>query len=90
MFGIDNDGTIVGIVDMKKLCLDIENKINQNINPIPDYTLKKDVKNNIVKLVVKEGKDKPYFYKSKSYMRRDSSTVEMDKYELKRFIMVKQ
>ena len=87
IFGVDDDGTIVGIDDMKKLRLDVENKINQNINPIPDYTLEEDKKNNIVKLVVKEGKDKPYFYKSKSYMRRDTSTVEMDKYELKRFIM---
>lgn len=87
IFGVNDDGTIVGIGDMKKLRLDIENKINQNINPIPDYTLEEDEKNNIVKLVVKEGKDKPYFYKSKSYMRRDTSTVEMDKYELKRFIM---
>ena len=87
IFGVDDDGTIVGIDDMKKLRLDIENKINQNINPIPDYTLEEDEKNNIIKLVVKEGKDKPYFYKSKSYMRRDTSTVEMDKYELKRFIM---
>ena len=87
IFGVDDDGTIVGIDDMKKLRLDIENKINQNINPIPDYTLEEDENNNIVKLVVKEGKDKPYFYKSKTYMRRDTSTVEMDKYELKRFIM---
>ncbi len=87
IFGVDDDGTIVGIDDMKKTRLDIENKINQNINPIPDYTLEEDEKNNIVKLVVKEGKDKPYFYKSKTYMRRDTSTVEMDKYELKRFIM---
>lgn len=87
VFGVDDDGTIVGIDDMKKLRLDIENKINQNINPIPDYTLEEDEKDNIVKLVVKEGKDKPYFYKSKSYMRRDTSTIEMYKYELKRFIM---
>ena len=87
IFGVGDDGTIVGIDDMKKLRLDIENKINQNINPIPDYALEEDEKNKIVKLVVKEGKDKPYFYKSKTYMRRDTSTVEMDKYELKRFIM---
>ena len=87
IFGVDDDGTIVGIDDMKKLRIDIENKINQNINPIPDYTLEEDEKNNTVNLVVKEGKDKPYFFKSKSYMRRDTSTVEMDKYELKRFIM---
>ena len=47
IFGVDDDGTIVGIDDMKKLRIDIENKINQNINPIPDYTLEEDEKNNI-------------------------------------------
>lgn len=86
-FGISKEGAIVGIDNMMQSRLDIENKINDNINPIPDYSFEEDNENNVLSLIVKEGKDKPYFYKSKSYMRRDTSTVEMDKYELKRFIM---
>ena len=86
-FGINKEGVIVGVDDMKQSRLDIENKINDSIDPIPDYTFEEDNKNNVLSLIVKEGKDKPYFYKSKTYMRRDTSTVEMDKYELKRFIM---
>ena len=49
IFGVDDNGTIVGIDDMKKLRLDIENKINQNINPIPDYTLEEDEKKSYCK-----------------------------------------
>ena len=86
-FGINKEGVIVGVDNMTQSRLDIENKINDNIDPIPDYSFEEDNENNILSLIVKEGKDKPYFYKSKSYMRRDTSTVEMDKYELKRFIM---
>lgn len=86
-FGISKEGAIVGIDNMTQSRLDIENKINDNINPIPDYSFEEDNENNVLSLIVKEGKDKPYFYKSKSYMRRDTSTVEMDKYALKRFIM---
>lgn len=86
-FGINKEGVIVGVDDMKQSRLDIENKINDSIDPIPDYSFEEDNENNILSLIVKEGKAKPYFYKSKTYMRRDTSTVEMDKYELKRFIM---
>ena len=30
-FGIDDDGNIKGLQDVKQSCLDIENKINDNI-----------------------------------------------------------
>ena len=35
-FGISKEGAIVGIDNMMQSRLDIENKINDNINPIPD------------------------------------------------------
>ena len=87
MFGVDDEGYIVGVDDMKNLRLDIENKINSNIEPIPDYYFEEDEKNKVLKLIVEEGVDKPYFYKSKSYMRRDTSTIEMDKSALRRLVM---
>lgn len=37
MFGVTNEGDIVGVDDIKNLRLDIENKINDSIDPIPDY-----------------------------------------------------
>lgn len=38
-FGIDDNGNVKGIADVKQSCLDIENKINDSISPQPDYTL---------------------------------------------------
>lgn len=39
IFGIDDEGVIKGLPDVKQSCLDIENKINDSISPQPDYTL---------------------------------------------------
>ena len=38
-FGIADNGKIVGVAEPQKVCLDIENRINDNIDPIPEYTL---------------------------------------------------
>ena len=38
-FGVDDNGNIKGLSDVKQACLDIENKINDSIIPQPDYTL---------------------------------------------------
>ena len=43
-FGVDDDGNIKGLPDVKQACLDIENKINDSITPQPDYTL--EIQNN--------------------------------------------
>ena len=39
IFGIDDDGNIKGLSDPKSTCLDIENRINDNIVPLPGYSL---------------------------------------------------
>lgn len=36
-FGISDEGKVCGIDDLEKACLDIENKINDNIKPKPDF-----------------------------------------------------
>ncbi len=53
-FGIDDNGNVKGIADVKQSCLDIENKINDSISPQPDYTLEVQ-SDNVIKLVVKSG-----------------------------------
>ena len=85
-FGIKDDGTVVGVENPKQMCLDIENKINDSIEPVPDYTLSIS-KENVITLFVKEGTDKPYFYKSKAYRRNDSATIEVDRLGLSRLIL---
>ena len=85
-FGIDDNGNIKGLSDVKQSCLDIENKINDSISPQPDYKL--DVQSdNTIKLIVQGGIQKPYLYKSKAYKRNDTATIEVDTLELSRLIL---
>lgn len=87
IFGLDDNGEIVGLDKLEEKALNIENKVNDNISPLPDYNIKIDEDKKIIKLLVREGKHKPYYYKGKSYKRADSSTIEVDKLELNRLIL---
>ena len=86
-FGIDDNGNIKELADAKQACLDIENKINDNIIPQPDYTLELQNNDKTIKLTVKSGIQKPYLYKSKAYKRNDTATIEVDILELSRLIL---
>ena len=86
LFGVDDDGNAKGLSDVKQACLDIENKINDNISPQPDYLL--EIQNdNTISLTVNPGAQKPYLYKSKAYKRNDTATIEVDTLELSRLIL---
>ena len=87
LFGIDDDGNIKGLADVKQSCLDIENKINDSISPGPDYTLEIQNNDKTITLTVKSGAQKPYLYKSKAYKRNDTATIEADTLELSRLIL---
>ena len=87
LFGISDDGTIKGIDNPKQVCLDIENRINDSIDPVPEYVLDINDRTSVVTLTVSEGLHKPYLYKSKAYRRNDSSTVVVDRLELSRLIL---
>ncbi|MDY4969127.1 MAG: ATP-binding protein [Lachnospiraceae bacterium] len=86
-FGIDDDGNIKGLPDVKQSCLDIENKINDSISPQPDYTLEIQNNDQTIKLTVKSGFQKPYLYKSKAYKRNDTATIEVDILEFSRLVL---
>ena len=88
IFGIDDNGKIIGLENIEELCLDLENKINDNISPKPDFRFIKDTKKNIITLIVEEGLNKPYLYKGKAYKRNDTSTVEVDKVEFNRLTLL--
>ena len=88
IFGVDDNGKIIGLENIEELCLDLENKINDNISPKPDFKFIKDTKKNIITLIVEEGFNKPYLYKGKAYKRNDTSTVEVDKIELNRLTLL--
>ena len=86
-FGVNDDGTICGILNPNQACLDIENRINDSISPKPDYTLSINHGTNVVTLSVNEGNYKPYLYRGKAYRRSDTATIEVDNLELKRLTL---
>ena len=87
LFGVDDDGNVKGLLDVKQACLDIENKINDSITPQPDYTLEIQNNDQTIKLTVKSGLQKPYLYKSKAYKRNDTATIEVDTLEFSRLVL---
>ena len=87
LFGVDDDGNIKGLSNVKQACLDIENKINDNISPQPNYNLEIQNIDQAIKLNVKSGLQKPYLYKSKAYKRNDTSTIEVDTLEFSRLVL---
>ena len=87
MFGIADDGKIIGIADPKAACLEIENRINDSIDPVPEYTLSINDRTSVITLKVQEGLHKPYLYKAKAYRRNDSATIAADRLELARLIL---
>ncbi|MBQ7434037.1 MAG: putative DNA binding domain-containing protein [Lachnospiraceae bacterium] len=86
-FGIADDGKAIGLKDPEQACLDIENKINDNISPKPDFTFDVNDRTKVVTLIVHEGAYKPYLYKAKAYKRNDTSTVEIDRIEFNRLVL---
>lgn len=87
IFGVADDGDIIGLKDPVKSCLDIENKINDSIRPQPQYELSVQASDNTVTLTVMSGNNKPYTYKSKAYRRNDTATIEADELELTRLVL---
>ncbi len=89
VFGIDDGGTVIGLHSAKEDSLRVENMINDSIDPVPVFKI--EVKTvdgkNIIELYVKKGLDTPYFYHGKAYKRSDTSTTEMDRFELRRLTM---
>ena len=60
LFGISDDKNRIGLSDPVKDALRIENKVNDSIDPRPDYEIKIDEEKKTVSLIVKEGLYKPY------------------------------
>ena len=87
IFGVDDNGKVVGLENLDQQRLDIENKINDSIKPKPDYSISTNNSEKTISLDVKIGTYKPYLYRAKAYKRNDTSTVEVDEIELTRLIL---
>ncbi len=86
IFGISDDGEVIGVHNPEQACLDIENRINDSISPQPDYRISVE-ENETIKLIIENGSNKPYMYKSKAYKRNGTATIEVDTIELTRLIL---
>lgn len=75
IFGITDRRETVGLSNPEKSALQIENKINDSIQPQPLYRISTDTEHHTVTLKVEEGPYKPYHWGNKAYIRRDSSSV---------------
>ncbi|MFA7205573.1 MAG: ATP-binding protein [Saccharofermentanales bacterium] len=89
IFGIDDSGKVIGIPDPENECLRIENMINSSLDPVPDFRLALDQReeSTVIILSVMKGQDKPYFYKGKAYKRADTATIEVKRPELRRLAL---
>lgn len=85
IIGYDEEKGIVGVNDFVNEKLRIENKINDSINPMPDFDIKLlEIENKIIiELNVYPGDNTPYLYKGISYKRNDTSTIPIDQLGLK-------
>ena len=87
IFGVEDNGKVIGLSDPAKVCLEIENIINDSIRPQPQYELAIQDSDKTVILTVESGRNKPYTYRSKAYRRNDTATIEVDELELTRLIL---
>lgn len=89
IFGVNDNGEVVGVESIKETMLRIENMINDSIDPRPSYKLKVEIieELNLIILEVMHGVDTPYYYKGKAYKRSDTSTVPVDRQELNRLVL---
>ena len=84
MVGIADDGSIIGVDDGQAIKLSLENAINDNVLPRPDYEMKEIVfdKKTVIEISVKKGRNVPYLYKGDAYRRMDTSTIKVNENEL--------
>lgn len=89
LFGVNDEGEYVGLSNLDENCLKIEHMINDSISPRPTFNISIEAfqDKQIIKLSVFKGKNPPYYYQNKTYNRSGSSTLEVDRTELKRLIL---
>ena len=89
IFGVNNEGVVVGVDKPEQIKLSIENSIRDNIEPLPEYVLESVVidKKVVVKLTVFKGERSPYFYRHQVFKRFDTSTAPADSEEIRTLIM---
>ena len=74
IFGVNDDGKVVGLPDPQAAALKIENMINDSIVPRPKYSLMVG-DDGTVTLRVNKGEATPYRFDRRAYQRADTASV---------------
>lgn len=80
VLGVKDDHTVIGVDKIDELKLSIENAINDAILPSPYYEFEVEEigESKLLLIRIYKGDHTPYTYQGKSYMRRDTSTIQVD------------
>lgn len=89
VIGITDDKTLVGVDNPEELRLNIENSINDNLQPCPYYEISTQIieSKTILVISVYKGDNTPYTVNNKAYKRSDTATVQVDKFLYQNLIL---
>ena len=92
IFGIDDSGEIVGIIDAQKSAEAISDLIKTRITPTPQFilTLEKEQEKSVLILTIEAGRATPYYYKAdgirEAYVRIGNESIVAPDYILNELI----
>lgn len=80
LFGVRDNGDLIGVENPDAFSLQIETKINDSIAPRPQFSIeqKKTDGRVIVCVKVRKGPDAPYLYKGAAYQRSHTASIPLD------------
>lgn len=89
LIGISDEGQVVGVDHPAELKLSLENAIHDGIDPLPLFEIDQmeHQGKEIILLKIYKGEFTPYLFQRKAYRRLDTSTVEVDRYDLEDLIL---
>lgn len=89
VLGIADDGTVIGIDDPKAVRLELENMLNDNVQPRPYYEIETETLEDkkILILTVYQGEHTPYMVEGKAYRRSDTASIAVDRYGLQELML---
>lgn len=90
IIGVSDSGQIVGVENSSEMRLSIENSINDNIKPRPNFEVETRIIENreILLFTIYKGDRSPYTLEKKAYKRSDTSTVTVDKFEYDELVLL--
>jgi len=92
VIGLNDNGIVVGVENSEATRLTLENAINDAIQPKPYYEISTEsiVGKNVVILKVYKGDHTPYTFNNNTYIRMDTSSVQVDRRGYQELILLGQ